>query len=78
MAKMNTNNTLEYHPLIKLYANSFASIISGILGWRLINLNEFISLLEVRGGNDRVALASQVLQVSNEMSHFLLESQFNL
>ena len=63
---MNTNNKLEYHPLIKLYANSFASIISGILGWRLINLDEFISLLEERGDNDRVALASQVLQASNE------------
>jgi hypothetical protein len=36
------------------------------LGWRLINLDEFISLLEKRGGNDRVALASQVLQASKE------------
>jgi hypothetical protein len=63
---MNTSTKLEYHPLIKLYANSFASIVAGILGWRLINLDEFISLLEKRGGNDRVALASQVLQASKE------------
>ena len=63
---MDTNTKLEYHPLIKPYANSFASIIAGVLGWRLINLDEFISLLEKRGANDRVALASQVLQASNE------------
>ena len=63
---MNTRTKLEYDPLIKPYANSFASIVSGILGWRLINLDEYISLVEKRGGNDRVALASQVLKVSNE------------
>ena len=63
---MNTNTKLEYHALIKPYANSFASIIAGVLGWRLINLDEFISLLEAREGNDRVALASQILQASNE------------
>jgi hypothetical protein len=63
---MNTNTKLEYHPLIKLYANSFASIVAGILGWRLINLDEFISFLEEHGANDGVALASQVLQASNQ------------
>jgi hypothetical protein len=63
---MNTNTKLEYHPLVKLYANSFTSIAAGILGWRLIKLDEFISLLEKRGANDRVALASQVLRASNE------------
>lgn len=63
---MNTSTKPEYHPLIKLYADSFAMIVAGILGWRLIKLDEFTSLLENRGGNDRVALASQVLQASNE------------
>src|SRR5215207_4036099 len=64
---MDTNTKPEYHPLIKLHADSFSTIVAGILGWRLIKLDEFISLLENRGGNDRVALASRVLQVSNEI-----------
>lgn len=61
-----TNIKIEYHPLIAPYANAFASIVTGILGWRLIYLDEFITFLEERGVNDRVALASQVLQTSNE------------
>jgi hypothetical protein len=60
---MTIDSKIEYHPLIAPYANSFASIVASTLGWRLINLAEFISLLEKRGGNDRVALASRVLQV---------------
>ena len=67
---MNTNTKLQYHPLIKLHADSFASIVAGILGWRLLKLEEFISLVEKRGGNDRVALASQILQASNENVSF--------
>jgi len=70
MAIMNSNTKLEYHPLIKLYADSFASIVAGILGWRIIKLDEFISLVEKRADNDRVALASQVLKASNENISF--------
>jgi len=66
MSNIKTSTELEYHPLIKPYANSFASIVASILGWRLIKLDEFLSLLEKRGGNDRVALASRVLQASDE------------
>lgn len=61
-----TDNKLKYHPLIAPYANSFASIVASILGWRLLDQDEFISLLEKRGGNDRVALASEGLLASKE------------
>ena len=63
---MDINIKPEYHPLIKLYANSFAMIVAGTLGWRLIKLDEFNSLLENRAANDRVALASRVLQAANQ------------
>jgi hypothetical protein len=56
-----TDTKIKYHPLIAPYANSFESIAAGLLGWRLITPAEFASLLEKRGGNDRVALASQAL-----------------
>jgi len=63
---MKTHIKLEYHPLIQQYANAFASIVAGTLGWRLINIDEFSTLIENRGANDRVTLASQVLQTSKE------------
>jgi hypothetical protein len=59
-------NRLEFHPIIAPFANSFASTVAGFLGWRLINPEDFRVLLEQRGGNDRVALASTALELSGE------------
>ncbi len=56
----------QYHPIIRPFVNSFASTISGILGWRLIDIVEFQRLLELRGGDDRVALASVILEQSRQ------------
>jgi len=57
---------LEYHPIIRPFVNSFASIVAGILGWRLIDIGKFQSLLDKRGGNDRISLASVILKRSGQ------------
>ncbi len=57
---------LKYHPLLDPFANAFANIAAGILGWRLLNEQEFEQLLTLRGENDRVALASEALKASKE------------
>lgn len=61
---------MYFHPTIKPYTNSFASIVAGILGWRLFKIEEFEELLRKRGGNDRVALASEVLKDENKSPTF--------
>lgn len=65
-------NQLEYHPLIKPYANSFASVVGGTLGWRLLNFEEFEQLMQLRGGNDRVAFASEALKKEKKNTTFSL------
>lgn len=53
---------LDYHPLIKPYANAFVQTIGGVFGWRLIQPNEFQQLINLRGGNDRIAFAAGTLK----------------
>jgi hypothetical protein len=67
---MQNNAKIEYHPLIAPYTHAFSVMLAGVMGWRLIKLDEFESLLEKRGGNDRVALASRALQESNQNPTF--------
>lgn len=55
------SDKLIYHPLIEPYANAFASIWGGIVGWRFLKPEEF-DVLRFRGVNDRIALASEGLQ----------------
>jgi len=57
---------ISYHPLIKPYANNFSNIVAGILGWRLLKPEEFLKLLKMRGGNDRIALASEALKLKKK------------
>ena len=67
-------SNLEYHPIIRPFVNSFASTIAGILGWRLMGIADFQRLLEQRGGDDRVALASVTLEQSGENVTFSFRS----
>src|SRR6185436_16008790 len=67
---MNPLDKLSFHPLIDRYVRSYSSIVAGYLGWRLLKKKEFVSLLQTRGGDDRIGLAVEVLKQEQQQISF--------
>lgn len=54
---MNRFDKLSFHPLVRDFVNSHATIMAAYLGWRLVGEEVFSRLLVSRGGDDRVGVA---------------------